>query len=237
MVALVVAVPALAWGADTGTISGTVFDQDGQPVSGAVVKASGPNLPAGRTVVTGANGTFRFEYLLAGEYDVAIESGAVGSAPRRAVVAVGKDTQVDFVTGLGVNEQVTVTAATPVVDVKSTEVSFNFKADALGFLPLERTYRGMFQLIPGVAENRSPVGQAAGGTRQDNTYLIDGANITNPSYGYLTTEVNQLDIAEVNVKRAAVSAEFGRTGGVVTNAVSRGGSNQFAGIARFDWLP
>ncbi len=206
-------------------------------MSGAVVKASGENLPAGRTVVTGANGTFRFEYLLAGEYDVVIESGADGSVPRKALVEVGKDTQVDFVAGLGLNEQVTVTAATPVVDVKSTEVSFNFKADALGFLPLERTYRGMFQLIPGVAENRSPVGQAAGGTRQDNTYLIDGANITNPAYGYLTTEVNQLDIAEVNVKRAAVSAEFGRAGGVVTNAVSRSGSNQFAGIARFDWLP
>jgi hypothetical protein len=236
-VALVVALPVAAWAADTGTISGAVFDRSGGPVPGAVLKASGANLPAGRTVVTGANGTFRFEYLLPGEYDIAIESGADPSAPRRAVVDVGKDTQVDFVTGLGVNEQVTVTAATPVVDVKSTEVSFNFKADALGLLPLERTYRGMFQLIPGVAENRSAVGQAAGGTRQDNTYLIDGANITNPAYGYLSSEVNQLDIAEVNVKRAAVSAEFGRTGGVVSNAVSRSGSNQFAGIARFDWLP
>ena len=97
LVALVAAVPAFAWAADTGTMSGTVFDQDGQPVSGAVVKASGPNLPAGRTVVTGANGTFRFEYLLAGQYDVTIESGAAGSPPRRAVVEVGKDTQVDFV--------------------------------------------------------------------------------------------------------------------------------------------
>jgi hypothetical protein len=236
LIALTVALPVAARAADTGTISGTVFDQGGEAVSGAVVKASGANLPAGRTAVTGANGTYRFEYLLAGEYDVAIESGADRSAARRAVVEVGKDTQVDFVTGLGLNEQVTVTAATPVVDVKSTEVSFNFKTDALGLLPIERTYRGMFQLIPGVAENRSTVGPVAGGTRQDNTYLIDGANITNPAYGYLTSEVNQLDIAEVNVKRAAVSAEFGRTGGVVTNAVSRSGSNQFAGIARFDWL-
>jgi hypothetical protein len=237
VVAFLVALPVAARAADTGTISGTVFDRSGQPVSDAVVKASGANLPAGRTVVTGANGTFRFEYVFAGEYDVVIESGAAGGAARKAIVEVGKDTQVDFVTGLGLSEQVTVTAATPVVDVKSTEVSFNFKADALGLLPLERTYRGMFQLIPGVAENRSAVGQSAGGTRQDNTYLIDGANITNPAYGYLTTEVNQLDIAEVNVKRAAVSAEFGRAGGVVTNAVSRSGSNQFAGIARFDWLP
>src|SRR5436190_11918974 len=236
-VALVLAAPGLARAADTGTISGAVFDQSGQPAAAVVVKASGVNLPSGRTVATGANGTFRFEYLVPGDYDVSIESGADRGVARRAVVDVGKDTQVDFVIGLGVNEQVTVTAATPLVDVKSTEVSFNFKADALGVLPLERTYRGMFQLIPGVADNRSTVGPSAGGTRQDNTYLIDGANITNPAFGYLSGEVNQLDIAEVNLKRAAVSAEFGRTGGVVTNAVSRSGSNQLAGVARFDWLP
>lgn len=235
--ALALTVPAAAFAADTGTLSGTVFDANGRGVPDAVVKISGAAVPAGRTAVTGANGTFRFEYLAAGEYDVSLESGAPATAPRHAVVEVGKDTQVEFVSGLDVNEQVTVTAITPVVDVKSTEVSFNFKSDALSLLPLERTYRGMFQLIPGVADNRSTVGPVAGGTRQDNTYLIDGANITNPAYGYLTSEVNELDIAEVNVKRAGVSAEFGRTGGVVTNAVSRSGSNQFSGIARFDWLP
>src|SRR5207302_1685820 len=103
-------------------------------------------------------------------------------------------------------------------------------------LPLDRTYRGLFQLSPGVADNRSPVGPTAGGSRQDNTYLIDGANITSPSFGYLSTEVNQLDIAEVNVKRAGVNAEFGRTSGMVVNAVSRSGSNRLSGIGRFDWL-
>ena len=126
----------------------------------------------------------------------------------------------------------TVTAATPIVDVRSTEVSFNFTTDTLNSLPLERTYRGLFQLIPGVGDNRSPVGPAAGGNRQDNTYLIDGANITNPGFGYLSTEVNELDIAEVNLKRAGISAEFGRTSGTVTNAVSRSGSNRFSGIGR-----
>ena len=61
------------------------------------------------------------------------------------------------------------TAASPIVDVRSAEVSFNFKDDTLNSLPLERTYRGLFQLIPGVADNRSSVGPAAGGSRQDNT--------------------------------------------------------------------
>ena len=48
--------------------------------------------------------------------------------------------------------------------------------------------------------------------------------------------MNELDIAEVNLKRAGISAEFGRTSGTVTNAVSRSGSNRFSGIGRIDWL-
>ena len=135
----------------------------------------------------------------------------MGLAKRAAVVEVGKDTQVDFVLGLTIQEEVTVSAARPVVDIRSAEVGFNFREDVLNSLPLERTYRGLFQLIPGVADNRSSVGPAAGGTRQENLYLIDGANITSPAFGYLSTEINELNIAEVNIKRGGVSAEFGRT--------------------------
>ena len=179
---------------------------------------------------------YQFEYLPPGEYTLEIDKAGVGRAKRATIVEIGRDTQVDAVIGLTITEELTVTAS-PRVDVRSTEVSFNFNADALGSLPLERTYRGLFQLIPGVADNRSAVGPAAGGSRQDNTYLIDGANITNPGFGNLNTEVNQLDIAEVNLKRAGISAEFGRTSGTVTNAVSRSGSNRFAGLGRVDWLP
>ena len=128
-------------------------------------------------------------------------------------------------------------ASSPSVDVRSTEISVNVGADTLRTMPLERSYRGLFQLIPGVADNRSVVGPAAGGNRQDNTYLIDGANITNPGFGYLSTEINELDIAEVNLKRAGITAEFGRTAGAVTNAVSRSGSNRLEGIGRLEWLP
>ena len=65
---------------------------------------------------------------------------------------------------------------------------------------------GLTQLIAGIADNGgfAPNG---GGSRQDNTYLMDGVNITNPLFGYLSTEVNELDIAEVNIKRAGISAE------------------------------
>ncbi len=234
-VALVITVAVSARAADTGTVSGVVFDQNGAVVTDATVKISGDRLPVGRTAQTSANGSYRFEYLPPGDYTIDAD-GVSSRASRAAIVEVGKDTQVDIIIGLAISEVLTVTAATPAVDVRSTEVSFNVKADTFNGLPLERTYRGLFQLIPGVADNRSAVGPAAGGGRQDNTYLMDGANITNPGFGYLSTEVNELDIAEVNLKRAGISAEFGRTSGTVTNAVSRSGSNRLAGIGRLDWL-
>src|SRR5687768_8766264 len=226
-----------AWAADTGTVSGIVLDAMGQPIADVTVTLSGDRLPVGRSALTGANGIYQFEYLLPGSYTLQIAKDGIGTSTRTAVVEVGRDTQVDVVLGVAVSESVTVTAVTPVVDVRSSEVSFNVKAETFATLPLERSYRGLIQLMPGVAENRSNVGPAAGGSRQDNTYLIDGAKIGNPSFGHLSTDVNELDVAEVNLKRAGISAEFGRTGGTVTNAVSRSGTNQLLGVARLDWLP
>jgi len=150
---------------------------------------------------------------------------------------VDVDAQVDLVLSPAATEEVTVVAESPAVDLKNTEVSFSYTSETTKNLPLARSYSGLFQLIPGVADNRSSVGPAAGGSRQDNTYLIDGVNITNPGFGYLETEVNELDIAEFNVKRGAITAEFGRAAGIVTNAVSRSGTNTLSGVARIVYQP
>jgi len=237
MLTLCLAQGPRAFAADTGSVSGAVFDQNGAPVQDATVKISGDQLPAGRTTQTDANGNYTFLLLLPGKYTIEVRKPFVGQSSRPVEVQVDKDTQVELVIGVQVKEELTISAATPSVDLKSTEVNFNYASETFEALPLERTYRGLFQLIPGVPENRSLIGPAAGGGRQDNTYLIDGANITNPGFGTLSTEINELDISEINIKRAGISAEFGRTGGVVTNAVSRSGTNQLSGIGRVDFLP
>jgi hypothetical protein len=233
---IVLVLVPVASAADTGSVSGLVLDPGGAAIQAATVRISGDGLPVGRAVQTDVNGAYKLEYLLPGNYVLEIDKAGT-SVRREAVVSVGKDTQVDVILGAAVAEQLTVRAAAPIVDVRSSEVSFNFNAETLAALPLERSYRGLFQLMPGVPENRSSVGPAAGGSRQDNTYLIDGVNITNPAFGYLSTEISELDIAEVNMKRAGISAEFGRAAGSVTNAVSRSGTNRLSGIARMDLLP
>jgi carboxypeptidase family protein len=239
-VAVAVLIVGLATGlqaAETGSISGVVKDTQGGVLPGVTVRVSGPLLPAGRDATTTDNGVYLFEQLLPGLYAVEANLTGMGTARRPVQVSVDRDTQVELVLAPTLAEEVTVTAVAPTVDLRSTEVNFNYTGEVINSLPLERSYRGMFQLIPGVAENRSPVGPSGGGSRQDNTYLMDGVNITNPGFGTLSTEINQLDVAEFNIKRGAITAEFGRSAGFVTNAVSKSGTNALAGTARFEWMP
>jgi hypothetical protein len=221
---------------ETGSISGYIFDASGTAVPGATITVTGELLPGARTVTTGDSGFFQVPVLLPGTYTVKASKAGVGDSQRTVVVEVSRDSQVDLALGVALQESVAVTAATPRVDLRSTEVNFNFSKDLIDQLPLQRTYAGLFQLVPGVAENNS-FAPNGGGSRQDNTYLLDGVNITNPGFGYLSTEVNEFDIQEFSVKRGAITAEFGRASGFVTNAVTRSGSNRLSGGVRLETIP
>jgi hypothetical protein len=236
LVAALVAAATLHAG-ETGSVSGVVQDSQGGVLPGVTVKISGEMLPAGRVAVSTATGTYLFPRLLPGVYKVEASMGGMGTAAKEARVFVDVDTQANLVLSPTATEAVEVVAESPPVDLRSTEVNFNYRQEQYRELPLARSYDGLFQLIPGVADNRTAGGISAGGSRQDNTYLMDGVNITNPGYGYLSTEINELDIGEFNVKRGAVSAEFGRSAGVVTNAVSKSGTNTFGGSARIEYMP
>ena len=221
---------------ETGSISGYTFDATGTAVAGVTITVTGAQLPGARTVTTSDSGFFQVPILLPGSYTVKASKAGVGDSQRTVIVEVARDSQVDLALGVALQESVAVTAATPRVDLRSTEVNFNFSKALIDQLPLQRTYAGLFQLIPGVAENNS-FAPNGGGSRQDNTYLLDGVNITNPGFGYLSTEVNEFDIQEFSVKRGAITAEFGRASGFVTNAVTRSGSNSLSGGARLEVIP
>ncbi len=226
----------LALAGTTGSISGFVQDNNQSGLPGVTVNVQGALLPIGRSVATDSGGRFRFLSLLPGEYTVSAALEGMGSSQKLVVVAVDNDTQVALTLRPAVAEAVEVTGELPIVDLRTTEINFNYKEEKLDRLPLARSYAGLFQLIPGVPDNQS-FGLSGGASRQDNTFLLDGVNITNPGFGYLSTETNELDITEFNVKRAAFTPEFGRSGGVVTNAVTRAGTNDLKGTVRVEWLP
>jgi hypothetical protein len=184
-----------------------VKDSQGGVLPGATVTVSGDLLPAGLERVAGATGAFQVQRLLPGTYRVEAAMAGLGTTVVETRVFVDVDAQLDLVLSPTVEETVTVVAEAPVADLKNTEVNFNYGAEEIAKLPLSRTYEGLFQLIPGVADNKgtlsSTPGPAAGGSRQDNMYLIDGVNITNPGFGHLATEVNELDISEFTAASAS----------------------------------
>lgn len=223
---------------DRGAVTGVVRTTEGSVLADAKVKISGPLLPAGRAFITGRDGSFRFLSLAPGRYKLEITHPEALDYAIDVIVSLDKETQVNAVmTAVGrVAEEVTVVAASPIVDVRSTEINTNWDKEQVQNLPLGRSYSSLLQLAPGVADNRD-FAPNAGGNKQDNVYLYDGANITNPHYGYLGANFSELDIQEINIKRGALSAEFGRAAGMVTNAITKSGTNLISGSVRIVYEP
>jgi hypothetical protein len=231
LLVLIVSTAGAAFAQVTGSISGAVRDASGAPLPGVTVTASGPLLPAGRRAVTDEKGAFSILRLTPGEYQVTAELSGMGSAKQAAVVALDRDTQVALAIKPSVAEEITVTAALPTIDVKASDIQVNYTSEQVEDLPVPRTYKGLFQLAPGVSEN-GQLAPNAGAARMDNTYLIDGINVTNPHYGDILPNVTELDIAEVSIKRGGITAEYGRSAGMVVNAITRSGTNDFHGQLR-----
>jgi Carboxypeptidase regulatory-like domain len=224
--------------ATTGSVSGVVTGPDGKPLPGATVTISGPLLPRGQATTTLSDGAFRFAALPPGTYHVKAELPGLGKFEQDVVVSIGKDTQVRPSIKATAQEVVTVSAATPLVDVKATDVSKVTTTESIQKLPLDRTYTGLFQLAPGVADTGNISSSPdAGGNRQDNAYLYDGVNVTNPFFGDLYQNFAELDIQEVNVTRGGLPPDQGRTGGMVVNGVTKSGTNNFQGELRLEYQP
>lgn len=233
------AAPLPLLGGETGAIGGLVRDRSGSPLAGIPVTAKGDPAPGGRQAVSDAAGRFRLPSLPPGTYAVTALVAGMAPAELQVVVAVDRETQITLVLAPAVSQEVEVQAiALPLVDVKTTEVGRSFTRDAFERLPIGRTYKELLQLNPTSFDNPSRSGVNAGGFREDNIFLADGVNITSPFYADRPFNfISELDVQELAIKRGAVTAEFGRTGGFITNAVTKSGSNDLHGEARLEWQP
>jgi hypothetical protein len=233
---LILSVTGSVFAQETGSVSGVVRGSDGAALPGVTVSVSGPLLPAGKTTATDDNGAFSFLRLPPGNYEVSAEISGMGNVKRNVVVALERDTQVELALNPSLTGEITVTTALPTIDVKASDVQTNYTTEQIENLPVGRTYRGLFQLAPGVSENGRNTPNA-GASRMENTYLVDGINVTNPHYGDILPDITELDIAEVSLKRGGISAEYGRAAGMVVNAITKSGTNDFRGQLRTEFQP
>lgn len=225
-----------AFAQTTGSILGTVSDEAGAALPGVTVTTSSPSLQGTRTTVTDETGAFRFVLLPPGSYSVTAELSGFATATRSDLrVALGKDSTFDLTLRPALTEEMTVTAAAPVLDTTSTSLSTNLDSRAIETLPTGRNYSSIVQVAPGTSSDANPSNPTQntitvyGSSGAENAYYVDGVNTTNMEYGFQGKELNFEFIKEVDVKTGGYEAEFGRsTGGIIT-VITKSGGNQLSG--------
>jgi hypothetical protein len=239
VLALVCLATPLALAQTTGSVSGVVRNPEGAGLPGVTVTISGEKLPLGRTTHTLSDGAFQFIGLIPGEYRLKAELPGLGVFEQNVVVALSEETEVRPVLRATATAAVEVSAALPLVDTKASDISHVTKSEEIRKLPIGGSFAATFALAAGVPENTTTAVSApnAGGGRQDNTFLYDGVNVTNPFFGDLFQDFTGFDIQEVNITRGGVPAEAGRTGGFLVNAVTKSGSNSFHGGVSVEYQP
>ena len=233
----------------TGSLVASITDPAGTPVREAQLTVAGP---LGRRVVTAdENGRVEIRLLPAGDYRVQVEKPGFGTIVSEAVaVAAGERTWLPIVLTVGLTEKVEVTGVAPLVDMKRTEVVTTFRTDeVIATLPVGREFTELVRLAPGVVPGLGTgwYNHSIGGSSGlENTYIIDGSNITNSGFGSvgtglfgstLSTGVGIDFLEELQVKTAGFEAEYGQALGGVINGVVKSGGNAFTGSVRAFFQP
>jgi hypothetical protein len=231
----------------TSELRGRALDPQGAAISGATLTITNQATGVYRQSVTGNDGTYFVTALTPGVYTLVAESPGFKKYSRSDIrLDLGRTTTLDLPLEVGgLTETVTITAATPLVDVTSTQIGGNVTNREVTSLPsVNGNFVGMVALLPGIVANVSTESfgsdavSANGMDSRNNNFLLDGANnnddvIGQRAGGQARTPLEA--IAEFQVITNQYDAEFGRTTGAIINAITKSGSNQLHGVGAGLW--
>jgi len=238
--ALMFAAPAQAQFA-RASVAGTVADPDGAPLPGVTVTVRNEDSGLIRTAVTSGSGGYVMQGLVPGTYTVTFALEGFRPVERPGVLLrIGQQGAIDATLELSaVTETLTVTAASPMIEVTSKEVGGALTANEIEDLPsINRSFILFASLIPGVVASpgtgtvSSDVIFVNGQDDQVNQFNIDGAaNDDQQNGGNAGGQVRAAFDAmqEFQILTSQFDAEFGRSTGAVVNAVTKSGGNEIHG--------
>ena len=243
-VAVSVALPALASAQALGVVAGAVTDASGAILPGVTVDASSPALiERVRTAVTDGTGRYRIVNLPPGSYVVTFALPGFSTVRREGVeISANFTATIDAELRVGaVQETVTVTGESPIVDVQSAATTRTVSAEAFKEIPSSGSWLQMAALVPAVRASVQDVGgvlgdqtgaqiSAHGSRAEDGVSLLDGLRIGNmyQSSNLTNMSLSPLLFDQVDVQLSGQSGESG-TNGVIMNAIPRSGGNRFSG--------
>ena len=241
---LLAAHTALAQSAFTGTVR----DTSGAVLPGVTVEASSPVLIEGtKAAVTDANGSYRIVDLRPGTYTLVFSLTGFKSARFEGV-----ELRTDFTATFNANmevgaleESITVTGASPVVDVSSNSKVEVLTREVLDQVPTGRNIQAYAQLVSGVSLNVPDVGGSRGMqqtymstrglTSANNIVTVDGLMVNGlDGDGAVQQYFNQAMVQEMSYQTSGAGADVS-PGGVRMAIVAKDGGNQFNGSLFTGW--
>jgi Carboxypeptidase regulatory-like domain/TonB dependent receptor len=239
------AITALAQ-VDTGTIAGTVRDSQGAGVGAATITFVDVATGTTTRTHTDAAGEYASPPLRPSEYKVTTEATGFKTESHAGITLRVQDRlRLDFAMSVGaVSETVDVTSDVPIIQSETSSLGQVVMSAQITELPLNgRDYTQLATLSTGVVRTSSGTngntggsstgGQnsfVANGTRGTlNNFLLDGIDNNSNDNGGLVLRTNVDAIQEFKIQTNSYSAEFGRSGGAVVNAITKSGSNNFHG--------
>jgi hypothetical protein len=228
-----------------GRINGTVVDNTGAVLPGVTVTASSPALIQPQVQVTGGDGSYRFLALPPGVYTVAFElSGFQGIKHENIRVVINQTLTVDQQLQVAtLQETVTVTGESPIVDTSTTTLATNFTNELLTEIPNARDVWAAMAQAPGLQMTAYDVGGSRTGNQTGYiTYGFSGQNQTRLE-GIDTTEGRDANAGyfdfgsfeEFQVGGAGSDASTFASGAVLSISV-KSGADRFTGDWYSDWL-
>src|SRR6185295_9196566 len=241
--ALAFGLASSAWAQySTGNIYGKVVDESGAVVPGANVTVTGATIGT-RTTTSGSQGDFRFLNLDPGTYKVRVSLAGFSAQERSVIVNTGTNVDVTFPLKVTtVEETVTVTSESPMVDTKKNGTSTTLTKEELSQVPNSRDPWAVLRTIPGVLVDRVNIAgnesgqqssfQGKGSAPADAMWNMDGVVVTDmAAIGASPTYFDYDAFEEISVTTGGADLKVA-TGGVGLNFVTKRGTNNFHGALR-----
>lgn len=242
--------------APTGRIEGNVADGTGAALPGATVTVTNTDTNTSRVDVSDGKGAYSFPALSPGNYRVQADLSGFRTETSAVKLEVNQVARLDFKLLLGgVSETVTVTAAAPVIEKSTSEISTVIEEKQIENLPLNgRNFTQLATLAPGVnrgipgSNSAGQSGQAEtfrygefGGAalsinglrEQFNNYMIEGLDNNESLVNTIAYIPSPETVREFSLITTNAPAEFGRGAGGIQNLVIKSGTNEFHGSAYF----
>lgn len=219
----------------TGVIRGVITDNTGAPMPGVTVTAESPALMGTVVAVSDTNGLYRLINLPPGDYTITASLQGFKTVKQPGVIVqAGQTYTVNLQTEASpLEEEITVTAAAPVIDVESSKITNVIPTELLRNLPLSRSINRLFDITAGSAGTIAAYSGSIHGANSGSTaYEIDGVNGESPTTGGMQIAPQYESVEEIEIATGGLPAQVGASGGSFISVITKSGGNEFHGQAQ-----